>query len=46
MSPFDILGAIAGVAAVTFMYWRAVRPTPPPPSRVYTTDPAHDPQPV
>ena len=27
MSPADILGAIAGVAAVTFMYWRAVRPT-------------------
>ena len=29
VSPFDILGAIAGVAAVTFMYGRVVRPAPP-----------------
>ena len=50
MSPADILGAIAGVAAVTFMYWRAVRPTttppaltdPPPPVTMFVLDGAGD----
>ena len=50
VSPFDILGAIAGVAAVTFMYWRAVRPTttppaltdPPPPVTMFVLDGAGD----
>ena len=50
LDSLDILGAVAGVAAVTFMYWRAVRPTttppaltdPPPPVTMFVLDGAGD----
>ncbi len=39
MSPADILGALAGVAAAAFMFWLVVRPAPDPPARTAVAPP-------